>query len=116
MGRQLETRKPTGPGLVTWILLGTGCIKIQEGGQAVIFGWADTTWTVFTLTKSGKSANHEAIAGYMTVTQCLVLTYNIWPEIRTLGPRQRPRQKAWCWTRVVTQLKVAYYHQSVSLT
>ena len=25
-------------------------------------------------------ANHEAIAGYLTVTQCLVLTYNIWPE------------------------------------
>ena len=25
-------------------------------------------------------ANHEAITGYLTVTQCLVLAYNIWPE------------------------------------
>ena len=25
-------------------------------------------------------AHHEAITGYLTVTQCLVLAYNIWPE------------------------------------
>ena len=31
-------------------------------------------------------ANHEAIAGYLTVTQCLVLTYNIWPEYERWVP------------------------------
>ena len=25
-------------------------------------------------------ANHQAIADYLTVTQCLVLTFNLWPE------------------------------------
>ena len=25
-------------------------------------------------------ANHQAIEGYLTITQCLILTYNIWPE------------------------------------
>ena len=38
VGRPQGTRKPSGPGLVTWILLGTGCIKIQGEGQAVVSG------------------------------------------------------------------------------
>ena len=60
-------------------------------------------------------ANHQAIADYLTVTQCLVLTFNLWPEYENWAlanglDRRRGIGHA------VTQLKRAYYPQSVSLT
>ena len=38
VGRQQETRKPTGPGFSDLDTFRDYCIKIQEGGQAVVSG------------------------------------------------------------------------------
>ena len=70
MGRPHETRKP----FRDWLYQNTSG-RSGRGfwlGRYLLDGVdTDQKWQV---------ANHQAIADYLTVTQCLVLTFNLWPE------------------------------------
>ena len=78
--RRPGTKKPSGLGTVIWILLGTGFITILEAKSGRGFWLGRYQLDQVHIDQKWQVANHEAITGYLTVTHCLVLAYNIWPE------------------------------------